>query len=433
MSKLVKLFRHPLRFWRGVLARHKDSSISLDRPDSDPKLLEAQKLFRQGKVGSAHKILEQIQSPNAETHLLWAQMALAAGCYSDAENHAFQCMMKSAVESAPFKESFYVRLESLRFMRQHPLTLDALSNMPFRESNNRYFRALRLAITSVSEIQAYKTRLCAFNKNKKANDRGLYHYSILLRDFEFYDQAIEVAKERFVNTISNQKFGSRQKKINKNWTNDAKVALADLKADLEMHGIEFFLISGTLLGCIREGGIIGHDKDIDVGFDEKYSKDEIKEAIRLSPRFHFLEISFDDNVYIQHVNGVSIDIFRHYVQDGLYVHEGIKAKWWNTPFELKQVKFLDGEYFVPADTDVYLTENYGNWRVSDPDFETFVDTPNMQVTVKGQMLWYYMTKLSDYYLYGKKPQLERVWQAYSKIQPETCFAEKFIIPLLSRV
>lgn len=433
MSKLVKIFRYLLRFQRNSFAALGNSKVSLDCADVNPKVLQAKQLFRQGKVDSAHAVLQQVQPLDGTAHLLLAEMSLAASCYQDAESHAFRCMIKSTVQSQVFKDAFYLRLESLRFMQKHAVTLHALQSIPFKESAGRYFRALRLALSSADEIQIYKTQLCNSRQDKGLNDHALHQYSILLRDFGFYDQAIEVARERFVDIISSREFGCKKKKKNESWIGDAKLALSDLKEDMERRGIQIFLISGTLLGCIREGGIIGHDKDIDVGFDEKYSVDQVKDAIRQSPRFRFLEIPFESNVYIQHANGVSIDLFRHYLQDGLYFHEGIKARWWNTPFELMEVDFLGGRYFIPSNHDVYLTENYGDWRIPNSDFETFVDTPNMEVTVKGQLLWYYMTKLSDYYLYGKKGQFDRVWQACSKLHPDISFSEQIMIPLLRRI
>ena len=46
---------------------------------------------------------------------------------------------------------------------------------------------------------------------------------------------------------------------------DARTALADLAAALPVDEWRWYVISGTFLGLVREGGFLAHDYDIDVG------------------------------------------------------------------------------------------------------------------------------------------------------------------------
>jgi hypothetical protein len=111
-----------------------------------------------------------------------------------------------------------------------------------------------------------------------------------------------------------------------------------------------------------------------------------------------------------------IDVFFHWRDDGRVYHEGQKALWWNSDFELQATQFLGRSFFIPTNPDQYLLENYGpGWRVPEPEFETFVDTPNMVIQDQQHMVWYYYTKLHDYYFAGKAPQLRKVWNALQKI------------------
>lgn len=162
----------------------------------------------------------------------------------------------------------------------------------------------------------------------------------------------------------------------------AATALTDLDRDLDDLGVRPFLISGTLLGCWRESGFISWDKDIDVGFftDDARPAD-LERAFHCSPRFTVRRLDFNaDRLRVRHVNGVMIDIFPHYEEDGLLWHDGTATRWWNTPFKLTSVEFLGQSRLVPDPPDQYLDENYGDWRVPQPDFDARLDTPNGEVT-----------------------------------------------------
>ncbi|UYO00443.1 MAG: LicD family protein [Devosia sp.] len=162
----------------------------------------------------------------------------------------------------------------------------------------------------------------------------------------------------------------------------AAVALADLRQSCVVFGTTPFLISGTLLGYVREGAIIGWDKDIDVGvFGTAESLGELGEKLAANSAFHVRRIDFvEKRLRVRHWNGVDVDIFLHYQEGDKVWHDGSVTRWWNSPFELKTVEFIGVEQSVPVDPERYLEENYGNWRVPDPHFDARYDTPNLEVT-----------------------------------------------------
>lgn len=175
----------------------------------------------------------------------------------------------------------------------------------------------------------------------------------------------------------------------------AATALRDLKLCLDLNNIEFFLISGTLLGCIREGKLLGHDKDIDIGIWHTVPRPKLLEACRGSGCFYVLPNGGDDIVVVRHVNGITIDIFIHHKEADDYWHAGGKSKWHNTPFELVPHLFLGERYLIPENFDLYLRENYGSdWRIPNIDFDSALDTPNMEVVNKDAMLVYLYKRLS---------------------------------------
>lgn len=169
---------------------------------------------------------------------------------------------------------------------------------------------------------------------------------------------------------------------------NAARALSDLSDAMQRAGIEMFLVSGTLLGCIREGRLLGHDKDVDVGIWASTPPVKLLEALRTSGLFRIQASRSEELVRIRHVSGTAIDVFYHYRESESYWHGGVKIRWNNSPFTLVQKHFLGREYLVPADHDTYLTENYGDWRTEVKEFDSAFDTPNGEIVNHEEMVVY---------------------------------------------
>ena len=61
-------------------------------------------------------------------------------------------------------------------------------------------------------------------------------------------------------------------------------------------------------------------------------------------------------------------------------HDGAATKWWNSPFTIKETTFLGEKVWIPSDPELYLDENYGNWRIPVEIFDARLDAPNAVVT-----------------------------------------------------
>ncbi len=174
----------------------------------------------------------------------------------------------------------------------------------------------------------------------------------------------------------------------------ASGALLDLQNALEPIGKKAFLVSGTLLGFHREGGLLAHDKDIDVGIIGWEDQYEVVNALLQSGRFGMdlrrLRGSKAYHIPVRHIGtGVSIDIFVYHEEDGKLVTGvqsdfGYLQKFAFTPFGLDKVGFLGIEFYVPDDIERNLAENFGPWRQSDPDYISHLQSPST-VDVGGKV------------------------------------------------
>ncbi len=173
----------------------------------------------------------------------------------------------------------------------------------------------------------------------------------------------------------------------------ASQALGALATVFKEHDLKFFLVSGTLLGYEREGKLLDHDKDIDVGVIGWEKQYDICMALQSSGDFtvlpHYLKGHKSHYIPIQHnLTGIWIDLFiYHEIEDklvtGVDFFFGYRQTFAFTPFELKPVTFLGVDMFVPSDADLNLQENFGNWRVPDASYLSHLESPS--TTNKGGM------------------------------------------------
>lgn len=158
-------------------------------------------------------------------------------------------------------------------------------------------------------------------------------------------------------------------------------AIDHVLAGLEAAGIHAFLAYGTLLGAVRDGRLIGHDSDADLGYvsEHDHPVDAIRESFRVQralvaagyriTRYSALAFKVDVVESDGHVRG--LDVFGGFMRDGyLHLMGEIRTPFrreWVTP--LGRATLEGREFPVPADTDRFLAATYGkSWRVPDPAF-----------------------------------------------------------------
>lgn len=166
----------------------------------------------------------------------------------------------------------------------------------------------------------------------------------------------------------------------------ASQALSDLAQIFRANDLKMFLVSGTLLGYEREGKLLDHDKDIDIGVIGWENQYAICLAIQQSGLFtvepKYLKGARAYYIPVVHnLTGMCIDMFIYYPQDGQLVTGvdfffGYRQTFAFTPFDLKPVNFLGVDMYVPDDTPRNLEENFGNWRVPDASYISHLESPS---------------------------------------------------------
>lgn len=166
----------------------------------------------------------------------------------------------------------------------------------------------------------------------------------------------------------------------------ASRALSDLTRMANEKGTPVFLVSGTLLGYVREGQLLSHDKDIDVGivgWENQYALCmALQETGLFTVSAQFLKGQDTFYIPIRHnATGMWIDVFVYHPQNDKWVTGvdfffGYRQTFAFTPFELQDVDFLDVRMKAPANPELNLTENYGNWRVPDAAYLSHLESPS---------------------------------------------------------
>lgn len=151
--------------------------------------------------------------------------------------------------------------------------------------------------------------------------------------------------------------------------------LREVTKALEASGLRPFLVSGTLLGLVRDQELMPHDYDIDLGLlpGAGTADDVVRSVGGLSG----YEVNSQEwKVVVTGANGFAVDIFVHYERDGLIWHGSDIHEWWNTPFELERAELHGVPVWIPDRPEQYLTENYGVWDRPIAFYNFSFDTPN---------------------------------------------------------
>lgn len=146
------------------------------------------------------------------------------------------------------------------------------------------------------------------------------------------------------------------------------------KAILEDVGVPYFLVGGTLLGIVREGSLLAHDKDVDVAVLNEDLTPEIKEKIKSHSQFRVESKAHGENGQLSfYFDDTGFDIFPMTLigENRFFNQRGELGLWW--PKDMVEKPWSDIQYRgitwkAPKDINGFLDHMYGDWHVEDKKF-----------------------------------------------------------------
>ena len=168
------------------------------------------------------------------------------------------------------------------------------------------------------------------------------------------------------------------------WKAQAIDNLDTARRILDDFKVPYFLSNGTLLGCIRDGDLIPHDTDVDLGiFIEDY-KPEILQAF-LDKKFKVWGIygELDNGYEISLTRGPKLDLFFYYHEgenDTMSVMSNNKQiKYVYPKFKTIDWTFLGEPTKIPENYEEYLTAQYGDWKTPVVNWNYATDPKNKHI------------------------------------------------------
>ena len=335
-------------------------------------------MLRQGRCGEAVPILSEASKLLGDHPGVWVQLGMAF-IGTDQSGSAQECFKKS-LGLSPVQAEVWCNLGVIQFHAgETQLAIQsfqkALSLQPnlFKARSNavRAFYFLGMDREAEALLPATSDRFVL-------RGQGYREKGELATATEAYRQAIRVLATEAAAPVPHKSRFSLQ---------GARQALLETKVRLDKAHIPFCLLAGTLLGVVREGDLLAHDKDLDICVGWEVDRARLVEALCASGGF---SVPWSQGVlppgrpwhrsFIHVGTGCTLDVFFAY-HEGDHVQIGFDDR--PVPvlscldhFGTKELQWIGRTWLIPDPPESYLVQVYGpGWRQPDPAYDTILSNP----------------------------------------------------------
>jgi len=220
---------------------------------------------------------------------------------------------------------------------------------------------------------------------KKALDSLHTSLNYYLRDLE---------KAKIINPPAISKYMNPQ---------NAKIVLKKVYKAFKEKNIDIFLSSGTLLGIVRDGDILPHDKDMDIGVDWDVPR-ELVEEILIEIGFRMQNLSTKDKEWLvtgaDKEMGVTVDFFFYKKLSDKTVYgfhgEPYPILWEFPHFELSTIEYNGDQWLIPSPYEMYCRTMYGeDWTIPNANYDTIISSSNLVKESEPLAICYGIVRLID--------------------------------------
>lgn len=177
------------------------------------------------------------------------------------------------------------------------------------------------------------------------------------------------------------------RKLDTHWQSGVLGLYSELREIFEeAYGYDLFIAYGSLLGAVREDGVIGHDRDFDSAFISKHTDGadaaaELRDIALLLIDYGFLQRGYTIGHQRAHLNvqsvdepDIRVDIFHNYFDSSGHLRfpfgsagsSVLEASQWQGT---KEIDFLGHRVLVPTNAEQFVEVVYGSdWRIPQPGF-----------------------------------------------------------------
>jgi hypothetical protein len=216
----------------------------------------------------------------------------------------------------------------------------------------------------------------------------IYRHGMFLRPRRDGELGLDELKRRFADGYVLSQMGQVQlsKQLDTEWQLRSMELYTRVRTILaEEHGYDAFLMYGTLLGAVRDGGYIGHDADFDAGYVSRCrtGPDAAAELAEIAMTMIRHGFGADLRARLLHVHDPDdhefhIDLFHTYFDNGVHrfpfgiagTTRLLESDWTGT----HDIDFPGGRAAIPDNAEQLVEHLYGDdWRRPRPGFNWSLD------------------------------------------------------------